>query len=388
MSDSFTEVTSTSWLSRIKSSIGGVFFGIILIIAGIILLQWNEGRTIKTKRALNEGAEKVVSISATVIDPANENKLVHLSGIAITESILKDNVFGVSENAIHLKRDVEMYQWKETESSKKEKKLGGSKETTTVYNYAKAWSSSLNNSSNFKISEGHTNPSGFLYNKVSKHSSDVTVGDFQLSGSQIGSIGGYESVDLSNLAPLKIENASITDNVIFIGKGSTQAPQIGDMKVRFSIVKSKTISLVSVQKANTFMPYVAENGKNIELLSIGTQSAKQMFKSAQNDNKLMGYLLRVLGIVMIFIGFSLIFKPLSVLADVVPFIGSIVGFGTGILAFLLSLIIGLVTIAVAWIAYRPLVAIPLLVIALGLAVYIFVRKKKTPKVKTPEVKAD
>ena len=96
MSDSFTEVTHTSWLSRIKSAIGGVFFGLILIIAGIILLSWNEGRTIKQKRALNEGKNLVVSISSTGIDGANEGKLVHLSDMANTDNILNDAVFGIS----------------------------------------------------------------------------------------------------------------------------------------------------------------------------------------------------------------------------------------------------------------------------------------------------
>jgi hypothetical protein len=384
MSDSFTEVTHTSWFSRIKSAVGGVFFGIILIIAGIILLSWNEGRTIKQKRALNEGAENVVSISSTGIDAANEGKLVHMSGMATTENILNDAVFGVSENAIHLRRSVQMYQWKESSQSKTEKKLGGGEETTTEYTYSKDWSSSINNSSDFKITEGHTNPTSFAYQSGTHTAGEVTLGDFRLSPSLIASISGEEPVSITNFDASKIENSSITDNRIFIGKGSEQAPEVGDLRVTFSVVRPKVVSLVAVQFGNSFTPYIAENGRNIELLATGTQSAEQMFVAALKSNKLTGYLLRLLGIVMIFIGFSLIFKPLSVLADVVPFIGSIVGFGTGILAFLLSLIIGLVTIAVAWIAYRPLVAIPLLLAALGLIVYTFMRKSKMKDIKPAE----
>lgn len=382
MSDSFTEVTRTSWFSRIKSAFAGVLFGIVLIIAGIILLSWNEGRTIKNKRALNEGAEMVVSIGSTGIDAANEGKLVHLSDIASTENVLSDPVFGISENAIHLRRSVEMYQWKESADSKTEKKLGGAEETTTEYTYSKEWSSSLNNSSDFKVVEGHSNPAEFLFKAGTHTAGDVTVGEFRLSPSLVSKIGGYEALAITNFDASTIENAKLTNNRIYIGKGSEQAPKVGDLRVTFSVVKAKTVSLVAVQFGNSFTSFTASNGNNIELLSLGTQTADQMFVSALKSNKVTANLLRLLGVVLIFVGFVMIFKPLSVLADVVPFIGSIVGFGTGILSFLLSLIIGLVTIAVAWIAYRPWVAIPLLIAALALLVLIFIRKSKKKNIET------
>lgn len=384
MSDSFTEVTRTSWFSRIKNALAGVLFGIVLIIAGIVLLSWNEGRTIKNKRALNEGAEMVVSISSTEIDAANEGKLVHLSDSASTENILSDPVFGISENAIHLRRNVEMYQWKEASESKTDKKIGGAEETTTEYTYSKEWSSSLNNSSNFKVVEGHSNPVEFKYKAGIHTAGEVAVGEFRLSQSLISKIGGYEALAIYSFNDSEIENAKLTDNRIYIGKGSEQAPKVGDLRVTFSVVKAKTVSLVAVQFGDSFTSFTASNGNIIELLSLGAHTSEQMFVSALKSNKITAYLLRLLGIVLIFIGFVMIFKPLSVLADVVPFIGSIVSFGTGILSFLLSLIIGLVTIAVAWIAYRPWVAIPLLLAALALLVLVFIRKSKKKKIETAE----
>ncbi|MCW5210069.1 hypothetical protein VU10_07890, partial [Desulfobulbus sp. US1] len=60
----------------------------------------------------------------------------------------------------------------------------------------------------------------------------------------------------------------------------------------------------------------------------------------------------------------------SVLADVLPFLGSIVEAGTGFIAFLLAGVLSLITIAVAWIVFRPLLGIILLAIAVGLVVLI------------------
>jgi len=64
----------------------------------------------------------------------------------------------------------------------------------------------------------------------------------------------------------------------------------------------------------------------------------------------------------------MLFKPLSVLADVVPLFGTIVGAGTGIIAFLITIVISFFVISVAWIFYRPLIGIPLILVAVaGLA---------------------
>ncbi|MCI5166345.1 MAG: hypothetical protein D3903_09665, partial [Candidatus Electrothrix sp. GM3_4] len=89
-----------------------------------------------------------------------------------------------------------------------------------------------------------------------------------------------------------------------------------------------------------------------------------------SDNTILTWALRAAGFILMMIGLSMIFKVFSVLADVLPFLGSIVEAGTGFIAFLLSAVLSLITIAVAWIVFRPLLGIILLVIAVGLIVLI------------------
>jgi len=86
-------------------------------------------------------------------------------------------------------------------------------------------------------------------------------------------------------------------------------------------------------------------------------------------------LFRFLGFMLMYIGMGMVFRPLSVLADVIPILGTIVGKGTGFVAFIIAAICSLVTIAIAWIAYRPILAISLLVVAGG-CIYLFISKKK------------
>ena len=63
ISDSFTETSSRSWISRIGDSIKGVLFGLLMIAGSTVLLFWNEGRAVQTMRSLEEGAAVVVDIS-------------------------------------------------------------------------------------------------------------------------------------------------------------------------------------------------------------------------------------------------------------------------------------------------------------------------------------
>lgn len=91
------------------------------------------------------------------------------------------------------------------------------------------------------------------------------------------------------------------------------------------------------------------------------------------------WILRLVGFVMMVIGLMLIANLFSVLASIVPFFGDIVGAGTGILAFLIALPLTLVTIALAWLAYRPLIGIPLLLAAVGSIVFGIMKLIKSRK---------
>ncbi|MBN9332627.1 MAG: hypothetical protein J0I64_04070, partial [Devosia sp.] len=69
-----------SWFDRVKQSFGGLVFGLVLVVAMVGLLFWNEGRAVQTERSLAEGAGLVVSVTASPLDPANESRLIHVTG--------------------------------------------------------------------------------------------------------------------------------------------------------------------------------------------------------------------------------------------------------------------------------------------------------------------
>jgi hypothetical protein len=78
------------------------------------------------------------------------------------------------------------------------------------------------------------------------------------------------------------------------------------------------------------------------------------------------------------IGLKMVFEPLGVLADVLPFLGSIMRVGTGFVAGVLAFVLTLITIAIAWLFYRPVLGVTLLVVAGG-GIYVLLKKLKAKK---------
>jgi hypothetical protein len=62
--------------------------------------------------------------------------------------------------------------------------------------------------------------------------------------------------------------------------------------------------------------------------------------------------------------------PVGVLADVIPFLGSLVRLGTGAIAFVLAVLVGGLTIALAWFWYRPLLAVGIAAAAFAIAILV------------------
>jgi hypothetical protein len=112
----------------------------------------------------------------------------------------------------------------------------------------------------------------------------------------------------------------------------------------------------------------------------GVASAAQMVKAANDENRMLTWVLRFVGAVLMFIGFALILRPLVVVADVVPFIGNILGAGVALVALGLTAVLAPAIIAIAWFAHRPLLSIA--VIAIGLIVAFGVRTLATRRVQT------
>ncbi len=386
----YTETTSKSWFQRVKESFGGVLTGIILIVIGTWLLWWNEERTFKTAGAIGEAeliTEDVQDISR--LDTSLEGKVIHATGHADTKDIIRDDLFGLSVNAIKLERKAEYYQWVEHERRETRKKLGGGEETVTTYTYKSEWTDEPVDSQNFK--ESYYKGRNTIIAKIDDLDTwapNVTVGAYTLPDFLKHSIGGaqpmtLQSVDVNSLAgTVRVKRSETLKNLITVS-GSTvyigrnpSSPQIGDVRVTFKQTPPADVSVIAQVYRNTFNEYRASNGYTFSRLRMGTVGMKAMFEDAKSENSIMAWILRIVGVICVYFGINRVFKPLSVIADVIPLLGTIVGAGAGFVSFVLGLAWSLVVIAVAWLRFRPLIAACLIAAAVALIVISYMKGRK------------
>ena len=366
MSDFHTEVTSQGWGSRLMGSIKSVGTGFVMLVAAFPVLFWNEGRAVKTAKSLAEGASAVISVPAERVESSNQGKLVHLTGNTATDEVLVDPEFGVKAPAIKLLREVEMHQWVEEKTSKKRDKLGGGTETVTTYEYKKEWSKDHLDSSDFKKPDGHENPASMPFESRAVLASQVRVGAFELGAEQVSGLDRSEALALDAAAaaalPAGMGKAKAHGGGFYLGN-DPGSPRVGDLRVHFKVVKPGPVTIVARQVASSFEAYPTRAGNPLLIVKEGTFSADAVFKAEQQANKTLTWILRGVGFFIMFLGITMVFRPLVVFADVIPFLGSLLGAGVALFAGLGAAALSLVTIAIAWLYYRPLLGVGLLVLA-------------------------
>lgn len=417
MVDKVSVTTRHSYGSRVKNSFWKIGWGFLLVILSIFLIFKNEQNFLQTKVALNEWAEIVKEAVSSEINPEFDQAEVHVYWeTSSSAEALQDSVFWVIVDDLKLARNVSMYQWDEDSSEECTDNYGGSEECTTTYDYDKVWSDSAINSSNFYNSVWHENPTTWKYESQVREKFPIMLWAYTLDNVFVNDLNNYRTLNLSEqniiipdeykkteVVSAEINENNIEDNnnsylyweenteknvdwngfyihdsYIYIWQDETN-PQIWDLKITFESVKTWVVSIVWKQAGSVLTDYTASNGKSIALLQNWQVSAEQMFIDAQNQNKNLTWLFRVLLLVVMFIGFSMIFEFITTLAKVLPFLSKIIGVWTGIIAFALTLVFGFLAIWISRLAVRPVVWISCLVVVI-VWIVMLVKAKKNKKI--------
>jgi hypothetical protein len=362
LNNSITETTTTGWLSRIGSSLVGVLIGIVLLPCAIFLLSWNEGRAVTAATGLKRGLSSIVEVSADTVNPQNNSKLVYLSGTASGATPAVDPWNKLSATGLlRLQRKVEMYQWLEKESETKTNNVGGSQTTQKTYTYSLGWAENAVNSAQFKVPAGHQNPAMSLKSQTFD-ANPVKIGAFTLDKSLVQDMTNFESVEALTQAP---SGYTAKGNMLYKGANADQ-PALGDMRVTYSAIAAQTYSIAAQQNNGTLTTYHdAKNDYKIALIEPGVVSAQKLFADQASTEKLITWACRIGGFLLLLFGFSLIMGPLAMLVAFLPFLEGLVGFGTFFVALGLAIPITLITIAIAWIASRPVIGGGILLVAVA-----------------------
>ena len=163
-------------------------------------------------------------------------------------------------------------------------------------------------------------------------------------------------------------------NVLYFGR-VPGSPEVGDVRVTFEIVVPAKVTVMAVVDGDTFKPYKAKNGKRFQTLVMGKKSGDEIIDAEKEANNMILWALRILGVMLVIAGLKGIFGFLETILKVVPFIANIFGWGVGVVCTVIGVVWSLIVIALAWLFYRPLLGISLLVLA-GFLIWVFAFKGK------------
>ena len=433
----YQEQRTTGYGTRVGNSFKAIGTGFILFCIGTALLWWNEGRTVKTEKMLEEvGGSYVEMENPNKKDASLDGELICGTALATTEDSISDNQFGVGAKAIALHRRVEYYQWVEDSKESSEDKLGGKEVTTTTYTYSKKWVSQPIESSEFK-DPAYQNKNMVLttVEESEQYAENVKFGAYQLNETLIHMISSREGLDLNisedmlnqldksaqtayerfygvkksakqtveQLAEttvlsdsakavadsLKAVNDSIiknavnkkdfeyvhlAGNVLYFGR-VPGSPEVGDVRVTFEKVVPAKVTVMAVVDGDSFKSFKAKNGKRFQRLVMGKKSGDEIIDIEKETNNMLLWVFRIFGVMLVIVGLKGIFGFLETILKVVPFIANIFGWGVGVVCTILGLVWSLIVIAIAWLFYRPILGITLLVIA-GFLTWVFAFKGK------------
>ncbi len=329
----------------------GLILGILMVLGSVPLLYWNEGRTIKSQVAFGEEATSFHSVTdSSQVNPANDGKLVHVTGRPTTEEVLSDAEFGMSAQAIRLKRQAEIYQWMEFGTSTTDP------DAPRPLQYFKVWRLRPWPSDHFWYREGHQNPpvTPFWKEREVWTAKQVRLGGYILPPALAGEID-REPIPASPALLARVpgefrKHLQIREGRFYLAQDPTQSKeQAGDVRFGFRVTRPTVVSILARQSGKSFEPFTASNGTEVFRLAMGEQTADSMFGIQRAESTAHTWGIRGFGFLLMFLGITLCLQAMDVWGLVLP-AGA-------------ALVATLCIIAAAWMTYRPLVAWSLLAVA-------------------------
>lgn len=349
----------------LKNILGTAALGIIILIASIFALFINEHNYVNAIKIANFAEKNTIIADANNFNPQNENKLVHVTGKAYSNQVLTDSILKIP-NSIALFRDTEIYQWEEVRKHHDNNKIS--------YTYRKTWGKNLINSDNFE-SSAYKNPKKMKYEPKNLYAHNIGLGKFYLSEDIIKNINSITKI---TQLPYN-SNYKIYNGFYFTGSDYDN-PQIGDQKLIYSYIPSGiTLSIIAKQSGNHLETMNSKYG-DFSIVMNGTKDLKTMIYDYKKDLSNSTWLIRCISLLFMFLGLNLLIQPLVNLGNSIPVLGELTQMAALMSTIIITISLGTLLISLAWLVFRPEIAIPLIIIS----ILTLISLKKKKKVIIPE----
>lgn len=363
MATTFLEEFERSWLKSL--------IGILVFCGGVYLLTWNEGRAVHHHHSLEETYNNAISLNPfEKLHTEYDGRVVHITGNLVVDEPLTEPEYGISIQAVKLKRRVQMYQWVEERSPRSDDNDDIiQQKSDTDYYYVTEWRDKLVDSSSFYIRRGHENPTEIPLKTVTYIAPYVKVGPLTLSQElkdKFNDFTEFTSDERPDRRDIKLHLG------IYYHCQDIWNPEVGDIRVQFYYagLAAEPVTIIAKQENGVLVPYTTSKGKKIALLRYGDLNITEMFSAEHWDARAETWKLRFYGGVFIYFATICWSRLLKIIFNKLPYLSNIIsGEATDVKNFLVAGSVALFIIAFAWIAYRPVIGASLIFAAISPFLY-------------------
>jgi len=408
----------------------GICFGAILIIGSIGALGWNEHNFVRNQAILKQAGEDVLPAGCDP-DSKHDDKPIHVSceisklydfsGDSEVKRV--EGLLPKTTESVFIAARAQIYQYSEQKHCDKKKRLVGGKSNECSYEISSEWVADPIDSGTFTCkSEGQracnvpkgfasntgSIPSGLAFGRKDAPAYAVRIGGKDGYGLNSGLIAKFtESValdldkDACGLAIVKdiLSSQSLTKcksaggNILELSKNDMTS--VGDLRITFtksSASSTDTVSIIAMQKKgkdgsdSVLEPW--DTGKKgtmsvMNMLVQGEKSSDDMLNDKGSENQTMTWVYRGAFWICMWFGMQCCTGFIVDLALMIPCVGEMLGdLVDSVLCCINMLVSSMVTLVVVGIAYlfvRPMIGGPLLGGALLLCVGAACLKSQGPK---------
>ncbi|MEM8734315.1 MAG: TMEM43 family protein, partial [Planctomycetota bacterium] len=282
------------------------------------------------------------------------------------------------------RRRVEMYQWDEDKDT--------NREGHTSYDYELRWMEGRNESEDFHDSVSHKNPP--LDHLPEQWTAEETrLGAFRLSPALQSKMDDWQIAEVSEtffqevLADKYAQCCAFEDNTLYWNESQQPDPSqpvLGDHRIQFEYFSDGNVSVLAALQGQSFAEYRTSNGEPLEDLYSQLLTLEEFVAKLRTENTIFAFALRFGGWALCCVGIGLILGPIRAVFGWIPLLGEIAGGLVAVVAITTGLILSLLTIAIAWLAVRPLLA-GVLLFLVGLLIFVLWKIWKSVRSEPPVI---
>jgi Transmembrane protein 43 len=251
--------------------------GLLIGLAGIATLAWNELRLARQFAALDSASSSAV----------------YVVGEAVAATPLRDPDFGLVVDGLRLERKAETFQWLERREG-----TGSNKSLR----YEKVWSPVLIPWRRFEERSTHLNPEALPVSSFEAVASDARLFGEPLDPALLRALPATRELRPEQTGAVHLGDRRFKRAGDWLYSGDPRNPEIGDVRLRFASAPEGRVSLLAAREDGRIVPYAAASGGSVALAAYGEVPAATLLADAARADWRDAWALRGFATMLVLLG--------------------------------------------------------------------------------------